>query len=489
MTPTAQTPGLRRRQLLQSLRFFDGVPYLIRLNGVMVMVVIIGLDTNPKDYRLWATDFRSYHTPISPGKVEHLSHFLCGASQVDITPPVGLLLDGYMARTGVSVGVHDPLLAHILVLEAGGKRAAVVTLDVLAVTAAFATPLRRALADVLQTEPDAVLICASHTHAGPAGLQDWFPIGGAATLNAELIAIIQTRLVEAARQAFSQLTEARLIYNMRDVEGIGGDRNRPDQPIHSRVTALHFEASDGRPLAVAFHYACHPTVLGADNRHYSADFPGAARRRIAERYPGAVCLYFNGAAGDISTRYTRRAQTFAEVERLGALLGDQVAALLNDERRILVGAHGGAPPHSRLELVWDTLDLQLPIRDFAATPPPPTLPPAGGDRRAQTRTEGAIIQAQMSRAFTHRRAQTATLHRLRIGPWTLAGVPGEAFDALAVAVRRVNPFTLIVGYANDYLGYFPTQAAIDAQTYEALSSPYDARAHALIEAAILQPIT
>ena len=45
---------------------------------------------------------------------------------------------------------------------------------------------------------------------------------------------------------------------------------------------------------------------------------------------------------------------------------------------------------------------------------------------------------------------------------------------------RIFPQALVIGYANDYLGYFPTQTAIDEATYEALSSAFDARAHQLL---------
>src|SRR5258708_3685124 len=98
--------------------------------------------------------------------------FRIGVTEVDITPPVGLPMDGYMARAGVSTGVHDPLLAQVLVLEDGDMRAALVTLDVMGVSVSFTKPLRSSLAAVIGTIPDAILICASHTHAGPAGLQD-----------------------------------------------------------------------------------------------------------------------------------------------------------------------------------------------------------------------------------------------------------------------------------------------------------------------------
>ena len=55
------------------------------------------------------------------------------------------------------------------------------------------------------------------------------------------------------------------------------------------------------------------------NRLYSADFPGIARREI-EQTSGVPSVFFNGAAGDVSTRFTGPESSFAEVGRFGHLL-------------------------------------------------------------------------------------------------------------------------------------------------------------------------
>jgi hypothetical protein len=234
------------------------------------------------------------------------------------------------------------------------------------------------------------------------------------------------------------------------------------------VTVLQFSLLDGAPLAAVFHYACHPTILGPNTLVYSADFPGVVRRRWREAYPDSVCLYLNGAAGDISTRDFRWEQTFAEVERLGGLLAQQALDLPEMPVRAGVG------------LDWGSDTVELPLRALDAVPPPVTV--CSGDRRAQTRAEGTAIAAQLGAAFGSRAVIPATLNVLHVGDWALLGVPGEPFSALAAQMRAVSERALVTGYANDYLGYFPTQQAIDASTYEALSSPYDARALALIAA-------
>jgi neutral ceramidase len=396
---------------------------------------------------------------------------LVGASEVDITPPVGLPMDGYLARTDVNRGIHDPLLAQVLILDNTRTRVALIALDVLAVSATFADELRHSLAATLETTPDSIMICASHTHGGPSGLQDWFPIGTASSLNSQLMDLVRARLVNAARSALGRLIPTRLAYGLGEIDGIGMDRNQPAPAPDPFVTVLRFDKSDGTALAVVFHYACHPTVLGPQ-LDYSADFPGAARRRIQARHPQATCLYLNGAAGNISTRFSRRNQTFDEVARLGGLLGDRAIMLLEQAE------------YCSTDLGSACRAVDLPLRAFSAASIR-MLPATGNQRIDQTRAEGALIEAQLERVFLGRTSLPATLRALQIGPWKLLGVPGEPFNELAAHLRHVSPFALVVGYANDYLGYFPTQQAISTETYEALSSPYDARALDLIQSTLV----
>jgi hypothetical protein len=187
---------------------------------------------------------------------------------------------------------------------------------------------------------------------------------------------------------------------------------------------------------------------------------------MAERFPNAVGLFLNGAAANISTRFTRREQSFAEVDRLGRMLGDRVLNLV-------AVASENAPA-----LAWTNETLSLPLRVFPADVQ--LLALSGNARIDTVRAEGAAIQARLHNEFQGRDNEQANISGLRIGPWVMLGVPGEAFNELARGLQGVSAKATVVGYTNDYLGYFPTHDAIDEATYEALSSPFDERAHRIL---------
>ncbi|MCX7597719.1 MAG: hypothetical protein N2512_02465, partial [Armatimonadetes bacterium] len=93
---------------------------------------------------------------------------LAGAAQVDITPPAGTHLSGDIARHRPARLVLDPLYAKALVLQAGGRRLAILALDVTIITAEYTARIREAARVRLGIPPDAVMVHATQTHSAPS---------------------------------------------------------------------------------------------------------------------------------------------------------------------------------------------------------------------------------------------------------------------------------------------------------------------------------
>ena len=62
--------------------------------------------------------------------------------EIDITPPIGVKMAGYGARTEVSQGIHDPLKAQVLQIKIGETSALIVTMDLLEMQLQFSDKLR-----------------------------------------------------------------------------------------------------------------------------------------------------------------------------------------------------------------------------------------------------------------------------------------------------------------------------------------------------------
>ncbi len=385
-----------------------------------------------------------------------------GFASTIITPAPGIAMAGYGTRTEGALGTHDELEARAVWLEDDGTRVALVSLDLVGVDTSLTRGAAARLADVLPAE--SLVLCATHTHAGPVVIRD--RIGsradqpGADRVAPEIEACVERAVREARRAA----REAVVGFAAGEVSALGANRRREDGPMDPSVGVLSLREPDGHPIAALVRYSCHPTVLDASNRLYSAEYPGAARREIRQR-AGVPVLFLNGSAGDVSTRFTRRESTFEEVERFGHILADEAVRLLATS-----SARETAP------LAFATRAIALPTRALPSREQAERAQDeaeqrferlrASGASRAETRgAETALFGARRTLTLVReglRSTVEATLAALQLGPATLVTLPGEPFTEVAREVaRRAGEALLMIGYANGYVGYLPTPGEKD----------------------------
>jgi hypothetical protein len=190
-------------------------------------------------------------------------------------------------------------------------------------------------------------------------------------------------------------------------------------------------------------------------------------------------LFVNGAAGDLSTRFTRRGQDGAEVERLGGILAEAAVRALWDARLLggplRQGSIGDAlVPRTQGVNQGQVAPRSLLRRDDTETDLREGTGNAAGERRiAETRAQGEIMLAALRALPQGAIATSCQLDGWRLGELVLVGVPGELFASFGeqIAAAAEEP-TLVLGYTNGYVGYLADGDAFAAGTYEALASPY-----------------
>src|SRR5512140_2238933 len=232
--------------------------------------------------------------------------FQVATATVDITGPAGYPMGGYGARKGVSKGIHDPLLAKVLLIKSGDLQLGLVVCDLVLFTSSRVAQQAR---DKLGISP--VLQISIHTHSGP------IPKDLKAIEQDPWFREVEEKVLGALKQAQSRYQPARLSvleasayigHNRRKVDEDGKVtmfwRNAgrvPTAPVDPRVGILRFTDMGGKDLAVVVNYACHAVVLGPDNLDYSADWPGFMYRGVEKQLGGGAVVYFvPGAGGDIN---------------------------------------------------------------------------------------------------------------------------------------------------------------------------------------------
>ncbi len=395
-----------------------------------------------------------------------MSDWSAGAARVPFPVPVGTPMAGYAARTGPSTGTIDTLTIGALVLQDGAARFVLIAADLAAVDRSLVDEVASA-AGLKRSE---LVICASHTHSGPAGVIARLHPADADQLDPALRADFVVRCVRAIELAHERAEPAELLFGQAESQGLAANRNEPEGPFDPRVSVLATRNDAGQFTAMLVHVACHPTILGAASRVISAEFPGALRAALEADWrhdgPTPVVLFANGAAGDISTRFTRSAQDQGEVERVGQ--GLALAALQALEIAQPIGAGIG----------FATELVTLTPRSLAEHSAPIPVPGCESDsvaeqRKAETRAQGALLLEQLVRNGPDAIQHTFELPAWRLGDLGVVAIPGELFASLGAAiVERVDTPVLVLGYANGYVGYLVDTAAYAAGTYEAWASPF-----------------
>jgi hypothetical protein len=368
---------------------------------------------------------------------------------------------GYSDRVGAAEGAHDALWARALVADDGRARAAVLVADVIGFERSVVERLRRGAAR-LGVPGAHLLVAGTHTHSGPAGLT--------APLDDAVVRRTVDGALAALADAIADLEPGAVRLGAAAAPGVGANRRRPDGPTDDGVRVVCLERPESERHGALINFACHPTVLSRTNLLYSADYAGYAVRAVEQRLgEDALVLFANGACGDVSTRFTRRAATFEEAERLGGLLGGGAwrawtAATAIEASPIIAATRKVALPPRSVPTPADAEDALAAARaDLERGRREGTS--GGALRLLETTLQGAERTLQLARYGVE--PVEAELQVLRLGAVTILGMPFELFTELAAAIRtRTDPAVMIVGYANARLGYVPTRAAYDEGGYE-----------------------
>lgn len=405
------------------------------------------------------------------------SSFRAGVARVNITPPVGIELSGYAGRKP-SVAFSDDLYATALVLTDGTTKAAVVSLDLIDLDTEYVGQVGVEAARRTRIGPENLVFCSTHTHFGPTTRER---DGDTSTSDtAAYMADLKFKLAGAIQEANSRLRRATVSVG-RAISGMAVNRRErtadgtiilgvnPEGPVDHEIAGLRIDGPVGRPLAFAFNYQCHPTSQTNTCRRISADYPGPACR-IVEDATGAMCLYLQGACGNI--RPVLQDDDPEIPRRLGGMLGGAA-----------IEAYETAEPIESVPLRVASRTVKLPAKTFASAAEAKRVI-AYWEGQIEELTARRVARARVEwarRLMEHARAalesiQTgkplppvmAPMWAVRIGELGIATAPGEIFVEIGQAVKERSPFahTMFLGYTNGHIGYVPVPEEYPKGGYE-----------------------
>ena len=238
-------------------------------------------------------------------------------SRCDITPPVGI----YHRMWGAALhdratGVHRPLEATLLWLEPDvpttGEPQIIVALDHCILDAMELRRIRQLIHEVTNVGYECIMVTLSHTHGAGWMSRTRSDLPGGELLGPYLDDLA-VRIAELAREAQHRVAPASIVYGYgrcnlaahRDY--FDEERSRfvcgfnPTGSADDTLLLARIANDSGAILATVVNYACHPTTLAWDNTLISPDWVGAMRE-VIEKQEGGLCLFLQGASGDLGPR-------------------------------------------------------------------------------------------------------------------------------------------------------------------------------------------
>ncbi|TKJ37009.1 MAG: hypothetical protein CEE38_08890 [Planctomycetes bacterium B3_Pla] len=390
--------------------------------------------------------------PVKSGQGKNILR--AGVARIDITPEKPVKMAGYGARTQLSEGVHDPLLARVVVFENNGKRLVLVSTDLIGFYSGTADHFQKIILDEFKLKPGELFLSSVHTHAGP-GLTIDEEKGHANNL--EYTKKLEGTLVKLIREALNDtepvnigtgvgyspvgINRRELRFDNSGNSTIRLGRN-PYGPTDKEVLVMKLARPDGEVFAALFDYATHATCLGGKNLTVSGDVMGLAEQ-FAEKILGeeVIVAGFAGASANIDPwfrvlpAFNNEPGWVPEPVLLGTMLGEEVVHVFRDIGDVSGGGEIGAA-FVTLELPGKPRNEEKIDKDHPTTPLNITV--------------------------------------ARVGNIGFVGLGAEVLTEIGMSIKEASPYerTFVITHCNGAASYIAPEHLHIEGGYEIRSSPF-----------------
>ncbi|MFD1140265.1 hypothetical protein ACFQ4C_04065 [Larkinella insperata] len=421
------------------------------------------------------------------------SAFQAGAARVDITPPLGTLINGDFI-THYARFIHDPLYAKALVLQQGKTTLALVIVDICAMPKDLLDEVKIALQNETGLLPQQVLIASTHTHA--AGSVASLLLGAADLPYRQKLPAL---LIESVKAALQHRRPAKIGFGAVDVpehvvcrrffmkegyqalnpvtgglDGVKtnpfGDEQQIDRrvaPVDPQVSFLAVKGLDDQWISVLANYSLH-YVGDWENGTITADYFGVFSEeigRLLQAGPGFVGMMSNGTSGEANIwdfldpdRYPKA--HFAKSELIGKDIAGKVANALQ-------------------AIGWqEAPELSARYTEVAAGVRKPSAEELDAAKKLAAESQYETIQQVDRDALRRIYAREQVLlndypdtnlfpvQALQIGTGRIGALGAEFFAETGLKLKQNHQPYFTITMANGYIGYVPPAHEIERGGYE-----------------------
>ena len=411
-----------------------------------------------------------------------------GAASVKITPPIGIPMAGYYYERGAEK-IHDDLFAKAMVIEEDGLKVAIVSCDLIEVSADIVASVRNIVEKSTGIDADHVMIGATHSHTGPvipySGSFD-NPKGKSAEILVQYISKLPLLIAESVEQANKALQPAKISFGMGHEESISFNRRffmtdgtvgwnpgklnpkiiKPAGPIDPDVSVLYSETIEGNPISTYVNFALHLDIVGGTE--ISADLPFTLSTILGKvKSQDMVTLFAQGCSGNINhinVKYKEPQNGHAESQRIGTVLAGEVIKTYTQLQLLDINNIVVKREIVKLPLAEISPDELRKAHEIISTAGKPNAAPFL-----------ELVNAFKIIDVYERNGNPidAEIQVFGIGDnCAIVSLPGEIFTELGMYIksRSPYPYTIVVELANGSIDYVPDMKAFIEGNYEPISA-------------------
>lgn len=354
---------------------------------------------------------------------------------INVNPPFPIKQSGFIQQINPIEMVHDDLNARLLSFENEKNILFLISCDNLGFRIHVQDEIERQL--TLRKEKEChVIISSTHTHFAPdphdVNYQSYFI----------------DKLVQSCLSLEYVESSLLMCYQHEKFDKIGRSRIS-NHTANVVLQTLSIYDGDERVITCITHN-CHPTILNGDTPFFSSEYPGYTLKQLTNQHKETFFTFFQGASGDISSRFTRISQDYAGVEYLGNILVNEINTMLSNEKKFI--------PLDTFDFIAKDLPLE---HDF--TPIDLSLIPEGlTDREKETIHIGVKVREELLKN-PEQLNDTVRISRVKLGDIKLIFSPNELFSYYTKAINEDD--SMLICYSNGYSPYV-TGINEDFITYE-----------------------
>lgn len=378
-----------------------------------------------------------------------------------ITPAFSFVQQGFAARHDPWTAVHDDIYATVAVIKEN-ETVILISLDLLSGDRDFEREVYAEIRARYGVADDYIILSYSHTH-GALGLGSYGGEDKKAYRDTvretvlELTGICMENMAECRASVCKAESDFGVSRRYPSPEGILWRPNNDPEAADRDLYILKFEDEHGI-RALVWSYACHPTSCGPSNLEITADYPGAVRAALEEKY-GCSVIFLQGCGADVKPKISAAGDRFISMS--AAEMTEGAAQMTRD---IISAVEGNEWRKAGPGITARSAGITLPCRRYSR---------ADWERIAYGSGEPEYRRAAAVKAIEKfDRGELTDGLPFNIKCVALGGVrfvclENETVNAYGKKIKeRVSGDTITLGYTGRICCYIPTVQVLREGGYE-----------------------